>query len=782
MTKYLFFICFAFIFNYSLFAQAESYATVNVRWEHEFTGPTNIDNPYKDVDLRVTYTYMGNENIEFTSTGFWDGGSKYKIRASFPKSGLWVWKTSCNKSELDNIEESVMVGDYNGSNALYKHGYLKISNMKMENGKEIILFDDNEKFFWLGGTAWSAPVKMTFNEWKQYIDNRADKGFTVIQVAPSKWKGNVFNEEDWNIDSTYNVNNEPSFISKDLINPPYWQLFDKFVKYANDKGIVIVLIGLSEPVNDLWDSNELGYFVKYIVGRLFGSFVIFSPSFDDYKNNQKALDIEIADSIRKYTSRHLVSQHPGTGASDADFNEHADDFYETSDFSMNQSGHHDGDLEKVYKAARKWNRSLFNKSGENGDKYVVNTEAFYTSGDEVDAFFYDRYKGTDHDARALGWISWLSGSLGYTFGAMRIWNYHIVFNDEFPDNSNVSLSSLLDDNKFKSVNHMKYLKNFLYNSNIEWWNLVPLSVYEVKNPHPDSIPENKIIVLAKSKSIVVVYSPEINSFELDLQSIFNENNDAIVYATWYNPRTGKYIGAKSIDREVTISNNNTHLYSYPDSVPDGDMVLKLSIDQIQQPNNVTISVYNSHPKVSWTKNPEPEVQAYEIWKKKDSGNWLKVQDNVSQLFFVDNSEVEWNTQSPPSYVYYKIKAKNVSGSVSQFSQTVSMYVQNSNFNKKNSNLSNSNNKLPTKYDIYPAYPNPFNPTTNLIYAIPKKSIVNLAVYNLQGQLVEKLIENEIKAAGFYEIVVKGESFSSGIYIVVFKANSFVKSQKIALIK
>jgi hypothetical protein len=71
-------------------------------------------------------------------------------------------------------------------------------------------------------------------------------------------------------------------------------------------------------------------------------------------------------------------------------------------------------------------------------------------------------------------------------------------------------------------------------------------------------------------------------------------------------------------------------------------------------------------------------------------------------------------------------------------------------------------ELPSKFALYPNYPNPFNPTTVIRYELPKQVMVSLKVYNLLGQEVASLV-NEVQSAGKYQVGFRGESLSSGVY-------------------
>tara|TARA_B100000315_G_scaffold252866_1_gene290537 strand:+ start:1119 stop:3512 length:2394 start_codon:yes stop_codon:yes gene_type:complete len=96
-------------------------------------------------------------------------------------------------------------------------------------------------------------------------------------------------------------------------------------------------------------------------------------------------------------------------------------------------------------------------------------------------------------------------------------------------------------------------------------------------------------------------------------------------------------------------------------------------------------------------------------------------------------------------------------------------------------LSKSISITPELFFMSPAYPNPFNPVTNIQITIPELSDVNVSVYNIQGQLIETLI-NENLHAGNHQIIWNGNSYSSGVYFVIMKSANFFQVEKLMLIK
>ena len=95
-------------------------------------------------------------------------------------------------------------------------------------------------------------------------------------------------------------------------------------------------------------------------------------------------------------------------------------------------------------------------------------------------------------------------------------------------------------------------------------------------------------------------------------------------------------------------------------------------------------------------------------------------------------------------------------------------------------LSNEIN-IPTEFEMNNAYPNPFNPITNLNYSIPMHTKVSIDVYNLNGELIESLYSG-YKNPGEYTISWNASMVPSGLYLIKMKSASFLKVQKVMLVK
>jgi hypothetical protein len=89
--------------------------------------------------------------------------------------------------------------------------------------------------------------------------------------------------------------------------------------------------------------------------------------------------------------------------------------------------------------------------------------------------------------------------------------------------------------------------------------------------------------------------------------------------------------------------------------------------------------------------------------------------------------------------------------------------------------------VPTVFALGQNFPNPFNPVTNIRIDVPSNSLVNLTVYDLLGNEVEVLV-NQNLTAGRYNVDWNASNYSSGIYFYTMKTGSFTDTKRMILVK
>ena len=91
-------------------------------------------------------------------------------------------------------------------------------------------------------------------------------------------------------------------------------------------------------------------------------------------------------------------------------------------------------------------------------------------------------------------------------------------------------------------------------------------------------------------------------------------------------------------------------------------------------------------------------------------------------------------------------------------------------------------EVPNQYVMYPAYPNPFNPSTNIRFAVAQKQTVHVTMYNVLGQTVKTLFTGSVEANALQTLQINASELQSGTYIVRVAGQTFAATQKITLAK
>ena len=89
--------------------------------------------------------------------------------------------------------------------------------------------------------------------------------------------------------------------------------------------------------------------------------------------------------------------------------------------------------------------------------------------------------------------------------------------------------------------------------------------------------------------------------------------------------------------------------------------------------------------------------------------------------------------------------------------------------------------VPLSFALDQNYPNPFNPSTTIRFALPVRSRVSVKLYNLLGQDVMTLVDEE-RAPGFHQVVLSARALASGVYIYRMVAEGVVMTRKLVVLR
>ena len=89
--------------------------------------------------------------------------------------------------------------------------------------------------------------------------------------------------------------------------------------------------------------------------------------------------------------------------------------------------------------------------------------------------------------------------------------------------------------------------------------------------------------------------------------------------------------------------------------------------------------------------------------------------------------------------------------------------------------------LPGSYKLEQNYPNPFNPVTEIKYSIPRSEKVSLAVFDIDGNKIQQLV-NKVQAGGIYSVKFSSGNYASGVYFYRLRAGNFTDVKKMIILK
>jgi len=93
----------------------------------------------------------------------------------------------------------------------------------------------------------------------------------------------------------------------------------------------------------------------------------------------------------------------------------------------------------------------------------------------------------------------------------------------------------------------------------------------------------------------------------------------------------------------------------------------------------------------------------------------------------------------------------------------------------------SSGNIVSDFRLEQNYPNPFNPSTKIVYSVPKTAKIELKVYDILGEEVATLV-NEEKSAGTYEVDFRASGLASGIYLYKLMSTNYSEIKKMILLR
>jgi len=283
-----------------------------------------------------------------------------------------------------------------------------------------------------------------------------------------------------------------------------------------------------------------------------------------------------------------------------------------------------------------------------------------------------------------------------------------------------------------------------------------------------------------------------------LKQLYKESNSSTSsdtgYGSWYSyyPTQGIISSGDSSNITIKINTSGIDFGIYTDSliIKTNDpnhalsyIPLFLEVKSITAINSAlksfSISVGSEGVILEWSLKDTGPIKGFNIYRStSDSTGFVKINNKLIEiispyettisLYYSDHSIV----QSGLTY-YYKLEQINIGGGKVLYGPK-SIFVEKGTLG------------IPLKYNLSQCYPNPFNPSTTIKFAIPRKSHVIIEVFNLLGQNVATLLDEE-KLPGYYKAIWDGKDnhglpLSSGLYFYRIKTKNYSNTKKMILIR
>ncbi len=385
-----------------------------------------------------------------------------------------------------------------------------------QQGTHLVNSDTRAPFFYLGDTAWELLHRCDEKEIRQYLTDRAAKGFNVIQcVVLAELEGLTVPNTEGDLPLTELDPARP--------NEAYFAHVDLAVRIADSLGIFLGLLPTwGDKFNKKWGVGPEVFtpanaetYANYLGLRYRDNNIIWILGGD--RNPEEAEDFAIiramAKGLRVAVERlQLITYHPQGGFKSSDFFAQED----WLDFHMFQSGHGRLDDKQNYDFPREV------KAVEPG-KPVINGEPAYEDHPinwrPVNGWF------NDFDARQAAWWSVLAGCAGHTFGNHNIWQMYRPGREPISA-ARTDWHEALHYPAAAQIGHLRHtMEHYPY------WKLRP--DFNFLTAMPNSSGRETMVARNPERTLIMAYTPYGDVLEVAKEKL-PEN----YVAKWVDPRTG----------------------------------------------------------------------------------------------------------------------------------------------------------------------------------------------------------------------------------------------------
>jgi hypothetical protein len=389
-----------------------------------------------------------------------------------------------------------------------------VKNMKLKVSKNGRYFvdQDGKPFFYLGDTAWLIFQRLNNKEVEDYLKDRADKGFTVLQAYV------IRGLEKKHPDGPINVLGESPFIDRDPTKPneAFFKHMDHVVTRANEMGMVMgLVVAKSWHVNkhpeQVFNAKNGYTFGKFLGERYKNNAVIWYVGGDSPPGTDRDTWVAMTKGIADGCGRTQLISYHGQGHTSSSQWFHKDDWL---DFNSIQSGH--GWAAKTYEF-------IVNDYSLSPAKPTVDMEPPYEN--------HPTGKTTpridSHQVRKGAYWNMLAGAAGHGYGALDLF---YMYNDDegpFPRNGFQPWRKAITYEGSRQVGLMRRLFELR-----PWYKMVPDQsvIASGQAEGEDHIQAAR----AEDGSFVIAYVPTGKTVGIHMEKLSGKE----AKARWFDPRKG----------------------------------------------------------------------------------------------------------------------------------------------------------------------------------------------------------------------------------------------------
>jgi hypothetical protein len=370
-------------------------------------------------------------------------------------------------------------------------------------------------FFYLGDTAWLIFQRLNREEVEEYLTDRADKGFTVLQAYVIRGLG------ERHPDGQISLLGATPFLDRDPGKPneAFFRNVDHVINRANELGLVMALVvakswHVNAHAEQVFDTQNGYAFGKFLGERYRDNDVLWYVGGDSRPGDDGAVWVAMAKGLKDGSGGdHLVSYHGSGGTTSSTWFHNAD----WLDFNSIQSGH--GWAAKTYS----YIEHDFNLSPP---KPTVDMEPSYENhptGRETPRI-------DSHQVRKGAYWAMLAGAAGHGYGALDLFRLYKDTDAPFPREGFRHWRSAIAYEGSYQLGLMRHLFELR-----PWHKMVPdQSVIATGQGEGE---DHVQAARAEDRSFIIAYLPQGKPVGVDLTQISGSE----VKAQWYDPRQGKWL-------------------------------------------------------------------------------------------------------------------------------------------------------------------------------------------------------------------------------------------------